>query len=119
MSKSVGDDDDPVGRIPTPTENKASMITDQDKLAMIYSLTDLEGNKGRIYEMDYTVDYKLEEALQAGISSTNTLTMFAAKYLMDKLPSSKSLPNLSFDAGCSAFAVTDRSNVKIQIKMVY
>ena len=107
---ACSDDDDPVGRIPTPTENKASMITDQDKLAMIYSLTDLEGNKGRIYEMDYTVDYKLEEALQAGISSTNTLTMFAAKYLMDKLPSSKSLPNLSFDAGCSAFAVTDRSN---------
>ena len=96
---ACSDDDDPVGRIPTPTENKASMITDQDKLAMIYSLTDLEGNKGRIYEMDYTVDYKLEEALQAGISSTNTLTMFAAKYPMDKLPSSKSLPNLSFDAG--------------------
>ena len=107
---ACSDDDDPVGRIPTPTENKASMITDQDKLAMIYSLTDLEGNKGRIYEMDYTVDYKLEEALQAGISSTNTLTMFAAKYLMDKLPSSRSLPNLSFDAGCSAFAVTDRSS---------
>ena len=57
---ACSDDDDPVGRIPTPTENKASMITDQDKLAMIYSLTDLEGNKGRIYEMDYTVDYKLK-----------------------------------------------------------
>ena len=65
---ACSDDDDPVGRIPTPTENKASMITDQDKLAMIYSLTDLEGNKGRIYEMDYTVDYKLAEALEAGIT---------------------------------------------------
>ena len=33
------------------------MISDNDKLAMIHSLVDLEGNKGRIYEMTYTVDY--------------------------------------------------------------
>ena len=105
---ACSNDDDPEVRTPTPTENKASMITDKDKLAMIYSLTDLEGDKGRIYEMNYTVDYKLDDALNANISSTNTLTMFVAQHLMDVLPSSKSL-SLTFDAGCSAFAVPDKS----------
>ena len=64
---ACNDDDAPVSG-PTPTKNDAKLVLDKDKLAMIYSLRDLEGNKGRIYEMDYTVDYKLAEALEAGIT---------------------------------------------------
>lgn len=94
---------------PTPTENEASMILDQDKLDMIYSMVDLEGDKGRIYEITYDVDYKLDAALQFGIDGTTRLTQFVAVYLLDTLPkkSAKSL-SINYDAGCSAFAVPDK-----------
>lgn len=101
-------DDDPTGPTPTPTENKAQLITDADKLAMIYSLVDLEGNKGRIYEVNYNVDYKLDDALNAGIDGTTTLTAFVAKKLLDVLPSAKAM-NLTYDAGCSVFACPDKT----------
>ena len=108
---ACSDDDTPTptpNPTPTPTTNKAAMITDHDKLAMLYSLVDLEGDKGRIYEMTYTADYKLDEALDFEINSTNKLKMFVAQYLLDAVPSAKSV-NLSFDAGCSAFACPDKS----------
>ena len=66
---SCNDDETPISS-PTPTTNKAECLTDSAKRAMVYSLTDLEGTKGRIYEMTYTVDYKLDEALQFGIDGT-------------------------------------------------
>ena len=62
------DDNATTKRTPTPTTNGASMISDPAKLDMIYSLVDLEGDKGRIYEMNYTVDYKLDEAINFGIN---------------------------------------------------
>ena len=113
MLASCSGDDDPADPTPTPTptRNSAALITDKDKLAMIYSLVDLEGDKGRIYEMTYNVDYKLDEALNAGIYSTTTLTAFVARHLMDKLPSAKS-PGLSYDAGCSVFACPDATTGK-------
>ena len=101
-------DDDPWTPTPTPvpTTNSAGCITDQAKLDMIYSLVDLEGDKGRIYEMNYTVDYKLDEALNAGIVGTTSLTRFVVTHLFDSIPSAKSV-SLSYDAGCSAFACPD------------
>ena len=100
-------DDDDTPWQPT-TQNKAALITDQEKLTMLRSMVDLEGNKGRIYEMRYTADYKLDEALNAGIDGTNSLIAFVAQHLMDVMPQQKSLA-LSFDAGCSAFACSDAS----------
>ena len=97
---------DDEGPSPTPTTNDAVFIKDKDKLDMIYSLVDLEGDKGRIYEMNYTVDYKLDEALNAGIVGTTTLTRFVVTHLFDSIPSAKSV-SLSYDAGCSAFACPD------------
>ena len=41
-------------------KNGTSMLTDQNKIAMVRSLVDLEGSGGRIYEMNYTEDYRLE-----------------------------------------------------------
>lgn len=99
-------DDDPSIPAPTPTTNSAECIVDRAKLDMIYSLVDLEGDKGRIYEMTYTVDYKLDEALNFGIDGTGALIKFVSTHLFDKLPSSNSL-KLSYDAGCSAFAAPD------------
>lgn len=106
---SCNDDETPISS-PTPTTNKAECLTDSAKRAMVYSLTDLEGTKGRIYEMTYTVDYKLDEALQFGIDGTTKLRQFVALRLFDKLPTSQ-LSTLTYDAGCSAFACPDsRSN---------
>ena len=100
---ACSDDEEPS---PTPTTNDAVFIKDKAKLDMIYSLVDLEGDKGRIYEMNYTVDYKLDEALNAGIVGTTSLTRFVVTHLFDSIPSAKSV-SLSYDAGCSAFACPD------------
>ena len=107
ITTACSDDDTPAKRTPTPTTNKASMITDQAKRDMIYSLVDLEGNKGRIYEMYYTVDYKLDDAINFGINGQKKLEQFVGAYLMDQR-SSKSV-SLAYDAGCSAFAAPDKS----------
>ena len=109
MSLTACSDDDEPASGPTPTQNEAKMVLDKDKLEMIYSLRDLEGNKGRIYEMDYTVDYKLDKALNFGIHDTQSLKMFVALNLMDTIISTKSM-NISYDAGCSAFACPDKTS---------
>lgn len=107
VTTACSDDDTPAKKSPTPTTNKASMISDQAKLDMIYSLVDLEGNKGRIYEMTYTVDYKLDDAINFGIDGQTKLEQFVGAYLMDNTKG-KSM-SLAYDAGCSAFAAPDKS----------
>lgn len=102
---ACSDDEEPAPT-PTHTTNDAVFIKDKAKRDMIYSLVDLEGDKGRIYEMNYTVDYKLDEALNAGIVGTTSLTRFVVTHLFDSIPSAKSV-SLSYDAGCSAFACPD------------
>ena len=101
------DDNATTKKTPTPTTNGASMISDPAKLDMIYSLVDLEGDKGRIYEMNYTVDYKLDDAINFGIDGQAKLTQFVGAYLMDT-QKGKSM-SLTYDAGCSAFAAPDKS----------
>lgn len=105
MSTACSEDNEPA---PTPTQNKARLITDKSKLAMIYSLTDLENNKGRIYEMTYNVDYKLNEALNYNIDGAAKLTEFVKENLLDISPDRST--NLAYGAGCSAFACTDANN---------
>ena len=107
ITTACSDDDTPTKRTPTPTTNGASMISDPAKLDMIYSLVDLEGDKGRIYEMTYTVDYKLDDAINFGINGQAKLTQFVGAYLMDT-HKGKSM-SLTYDAGCSAFAAPDKS----------
>ena len=107
INTACSDDDTPTKRTPTPTTNGASMISDPAKLDMIYSLVDLEGDKGRIYEMTYTVDYKLDDAINFGINGQAKLTQFVGAYLMDT-HKGKSM-SLTYDAGCSAFAAPDKS----------
>ena len=107
VTTACSDDDTPAKKTPTPTTNGASMISDPAKLDMIYSLVDLEGDKGRIYEMNYTVDYKLDDAINFGIDGQTKLTQFVGAYLMDDTSGKKM--SLAYDAGCSAFAAPDKS----------
>ena len=107
VTTACSDDDTPAKKTPTPTTNEASMISDQAKLDMIHSLVDLEGDKGRIYEMTYTVDYKLDDAINFGIDGQTKLTQFVGAYLMDDTSGKKM--SLAYDAGCSAFAAPDKS----------
>ena len=67
-------------------------------------MKDVDGS-GRLYEIDYTVDYKLDAVLKSGCTETNQLFNYVAYLLYDSLPQSKA--QVSFDAGCSAFAVPD------------
>lgn len=85
--------------------NPAKYITDKSKLDMLYSLKDLEGKQGRVYEMNYTADYKLEDALQAQFTSLAGLQGFVAENLYDVRTSN--YHKMSIDAGCSAFAATE------------
>ena len=101
---SCSDDDD----APTlPKQNPATFIKDEGKLAMLHSMKDVDGS-GRLYEIDYTVDYKLDAVLKSGCTETNQLFNYVAYLLYDSLPQSKA--KVSFDAGCSAFAVPDRQS---------
>ncbi|MGN0006514.1 MAG: carcinine hydrolase/isopenicillin-N N-acyltransferase family protein [Alistipes sp.] len=86
----------------TPITRRAAYITDAEKLAMLDSIKDLDG-QGRLYEVDYTIDYKLDEVLKSGITETTRLFGYVASLLYDKLPTD--IGNVSFGAGCSAFAV--------------
>ena len=98
---SCSDDDDAQT---VPKQNPATFINDEDKLAMLHSMKDVDGS-GRLYEIDYTVDYKLDDVLKSGYTETEQLFNYIAYLLYDRLPQSKA--QVSFDTGCSAFAVPD------------
>ena len=99
LASCCNDDDD----APTvPSQNPATFIKDEAKLAMLHSMKDVDGS-GRFYEIDYTVDYKLDAVLKSGCTETNQLFNYVAYLLYDSLPQSRA--QISFDAGCSAFAV--------------
>lgn len=111
---SCSDDDTPAPTpTPTPsptpgatTKNPACFLKDKEKLATIYTMKDLDGT-GRLYEVNYTADYKLDEALDANISSTMGLLGFVQHNLFDSVPEPPTNSTLSVLPGCSAFAVPD------------
>lgn len=88
--------------------NSAMCITDADKLSMIHSMKDLDG-KGRLYEIDYTADYKLDQVIKSGITKTDSLFQYIAYLLYDTIPTKS--PKAAFGAGCSAFAVPDALSI--------
>lgn len=89
-------------------KNPSVYITDADKLAMIHSMKDLDG-AGRLYEIDYTADYKLDQVLKSNITETNALFQYIAYLLYDTIPAKS--PKVAFGAGCSAFAVPDDERI--------
>ena len=88
----------------TETQNPSAYITDSEKLAMLHSMKDLDGT-GRLYEINYTADYMLDKVLAAGITKSNDLFNYVAYLLFDNKPNESA--NVSYGAGCSAFAVPD------------
>lgn len=107
LLSSCGDDSNESPK-PTPTDNEARLLTDENKRAMVYSMVDLEGDKGRIYEINYTEDYKLDAALDADIDGVPALLGFVMQNLLD-VQSTKPQA-MSYDAGCSAFACPDKTS---------
>ena len=61
---------------------KAVHITDEAKLAMINSVKNLDG-QGRLYMVDYTVDYKLDEIIAADCKGLNGLFRTIPQLLFD------------------------------------
>ena len=88
-------------------KNPTTFIKDAEKVAMLRSMKDVDGS-GRLYEINYTADYKLDDVLKSGFTETNQLFNYVAYLLYDSLPGKKA--QVSFDAGCSAFAVPDRQS---------
>ena len=81
-------------------------------------MKDLDGT-GRLYEVNYTADYKLDEALDANISSTMGLLGFVQHNLYDSVPEPPTNSTLSFLPGCSAFAVPDPQGNSYQMGRNY
>lgn len=73
---SCNDDDSGVA-----TTNPAANITDANKLAMLHSMKDIDGT-GRLYEINYTADYKLDEVLNAGLTETQQLFGYISYLLL-------------------------------------
>ena len=123
---SCSDDDTPAPTptptpAPTPeatTKNPACFLKDKEKLATIYTMKDLDGT-GRLYEVNYTADYKLDEALDANISSTMGLLGFVQHNLFDSVPEPPTNSTLSFLPGCSAFTVPDPQGNSYQMGRNY
>lgn len=90
------------------TKNPAIFLKDKEKLATVYSINDIDG-QGRLYEVYYTADYKLNEALNANISSTKGLLGFVEQNLYDSIPKTTNDSKASILPGCSAFAAPDPS----------
>lgn len=100
--------------IPDPTpgalsKNPAIFLKDKEKLATVYTIKSLDG-QGRLYEVNYTADYKLDEAINANISSTMGLLGFVQQKLYDSIPKTTNNSKMSFLPGCSAFAAPDPSS---------
>ena len=87
---------------------KAGHITDESKLAMLRSIKDLDGT-GRLYEIYYTEDYKLEEVLKSNITDVNKLFQYIAYLLYDELDTKA--PKVKYGAGCSVFAVPESESI--------
>lgn len=116
-------DDDNLDPTPDPipgatTQNPACFLKDKEKLATIYTMKDLDGT-GRLYEVNYTADYKLDEALNANISSTMGLLGFVQQHLYDSVPKAPTNSKLSILPGCSAFAAPDPQGSSYQMGRNY
>ena len=83
----------------------ARLIRNKSKLNMLHSIQDL--GDGRFFYLNYSEDYKLNEAIKRNITSNDGLIEFILENLCDIMPSGNTA--LNYGAGCSAFAATNPS----------
>ncbi|MGN8725504.1 carcinine hydrolase/isopenicillin-N N-acyltransferase family protein [Segatella copri] len=105
LTASCGNDDNDAPTV--ITHNPAAYIKDDGKLAMLHAMRDVDGT-GRLYEIDYTADYRLDDVLKAGYTQTDQLFSYIAYLLYDSIP--KSQAKVSLGTGCSAFAAPERQS---------
>lgn len=84
------------------TDNPHVFITNAEKVKIITTLQELDPE--RMYVMDYTADYKLDELIEYGVESTDQMMEFLSEQIFDVAPSNVSVPTPS--TGCSAYAAT-------------
>ena len=75
---SCSDDDNESPKV--TKQNPTTFIKDAEKVAMLRSMKDVDGS-GRLYEINYTADYKLDAVLQSGCTETTQLFNYVA-YLL-------------------------------------
>jgi len=84
------------------TDNPHAFITGEEKVQIVTTLKELDPE--RLYVMDYTADYKLDELIAYGVESTEQMMAFLSENIFDAAPSEISVPTPA--AGCSAYAAT-------------
>lgn len=111
-SVSCSNEDPEPSPAPTPTPEISAerfpSITDTAKLSMLRSMKDLSGD-GRLYELNYTVDYKLDDVIKSGYTNQEQLFGYI-QYLLYDIPPKRNA-KVSFGAGCSAFAVPEARSI--------
>ena len=92
-----------------PGGNPARLLTTKAQEQSIASLQDVRG--GELFTMDYTADYKLQEFIDADLTSRAELSAAAAKLLLDMSKAGKAVDQTPQPA-CSAFqAVTPDGDI--------
>lgn len=101
----------------TPTDDgrkyanvPASLISDPAKLDMLHSIQDL--TDGRFFYLDYTADYKLDQAIKGNLTTNDGLILFVLNSLCDS-PTKPQDAKIAYDAGCSAFAASTPDGKRI------
>jgi len=93
-----------VGSATETSSNPAICVTNEATLHMLHSLRDLDGT-GRILEMDYTADYKLDEAINAQCTNVLDVVTFMNSHIFDE-PMQNNISG-GTGAGCSAYAASE------------
>lgn len=93
-------------RIQRTSDNPHAYVTDDADAAVITSLKELDPE--RLYEMNFTADYKLDELIGCNVESVEQMLGFLSENIFDKTPVELTLPVLS--TGCSAYAATEATS---------
>lgn len=85
------------------SRNPHAFVTDESHAAMITSLKVID--PGRLLEMDFTADYKLDRLIDSNVESFESFMDFVSQEVFDV--KAQNYDNQSLSVGCSAFAATE------------
>ena len=90
-------------KVEPTTDNPHAFITDEAKVQSIATLKELDPD--RLYEMNYTADYKLDDLIESNVTDFITFAQFLTTNMMDVTPDIDF--TAFFSSGCSAYAATE------------